>query len=377
MIRIAHFIYDSPKNPWLAGGGSFRNMEIYKRFSSTGFRVDIFSGDFHGARDEAVYDNVFLFYLGRKTRNYVLSRFFFVLKARKYVKINKAEYDLFIDDFSPFSPLFLFPLVRKDRLVGQIQNFFGFKHHVAKLNLAGLPTCFFEWVSLKSYRQLLFTSHDLRDIVLHKIPVHNGTMAVVPYGISDEIVLDKREYRKKDYMLFLGRLEIYQKGIDFLIRCFPEIQKHHPSVKLLIAGSGKDEKRIRRLIRTAGQERNIEMIGRVEGLKKIEVLSEALFTVMPSRYESWGIVSLESQACGTPVIAAEISGLRETLVHEKTGLLFKQRDEFIRYCSLLLKDASIRVRLASGAVEWARKFTWDELARKQETFYSQVLEMKE
>jgi glycosyltransferase involved in cell wall biosynthesis len=145
----------------------------------------------------------------------------------------------------------------------------------------------------------------------------------VPYGID----LEKFSYRpveRKDNrifkVLFLGRLTL-QKGIDVLIQAIKIINEKVSSSRIhfYIAGSGPLLPIIEKLEMITN---NVKYIGFVENGKKLQALEECHILVMPSFYESFGLVWLEAQACGLPVIASNIPPLND-LIDMKGGDLFE------------------------------------------------------
>ena len=167
MFRIAHFIYDSPKNPWVAGGGAFRNIEIYSRFPKD-FEICIFTGKFKDAHDYSVDQNIDIQYIGKPTKNYLTSRVSYVSQAKKILRSDGKKFDLIIEDFSPFSPLFSFELLPQEKIVGQFQNYFGLMHHMRKNKFLGLLAYFFEKKGYSGFQNGILISEDHRDFVLKK-----------------------------------------------------------------------------------------------------------------------------------------------------------------------------------------------------------------
>jgi glycosyltransferase involved in cell wall biosynthesis len=98
--------------------------------------------------------------------------------------------------------------------------------------------------------------------------------------------------------------------------------------------------------------------------EKVEWLRRATVVVQPSRKEGWGLTVLEANACGAPVVAADVPGLRDSVRDGETGLLVRSRDPGALALALarVLGDPGLRDRLARGALAWAARFGWDEVA---------------
>ena len=89
-------------------------------------------------------------------------------------------------------------------------------------------------------------------------------------------------------------------------------------------------------------------------------------TVNPSFIEGWGITCIESNACGTPVIASDVGGLRDSVKNNKTGFLFKYGDidHLAKYISLIFNDKSLRSTMNKESLNWAKNFSWEKSANK-------------
>lgn len=362
-MRILHLIYDSPSNPWVGGGGSRRNYELYRRFPKT-FRIDILSGRYPGAVEQNIVPHVRQWFVGTSLPSYPLSRLAFVIQARRFLRRHADAYDLIVEDFSPFSPILAYRYARPEKVICQLQNLFPLASHMTKLGPWGVVSFAMERLSLRRFDSVIFSSPDLRRQALRS-GLHPRHSVVIPYGV-DSILLNRKPLPKKGQVLFLGRLEIHQKGIDRLLRLWNALSQRYPDLKLLIAGSGKDEAKVRRMARHLPR---VVFLGRVDGKAKAILYTESLLTLIPSRYESWGMVSLESQACGTPVVAADIPGLRQTLLPGRTGVLCRDKDHWLPTITALLDNRPYRLRLGAAGRRFARRFSWDSLARTQQAYY--------
>lgn len=116
---------------------------------------------------------------------------------------------------------------------------------------------------------------------------------------------------KEDYYLYVGRLDIPYKKVDIVIKAFNNLKK-----KLLVVGDGFDAEKLKKL---AGD--NIQFLGWRKGKELASLMSKARALILPSE-EDFGIVSVEAQACGTPVIAYGKGGVLDTVIPYRTGIFF-------------------------------------------------------
>jgi glycosyltransferase involved in cell wall biosynthesis len=148
-----------------------------------------------------------------------------------------------------------------------------------------------------------------------------------------------------------------------LIDAFCAIRSEIPNARLVIAGTGDDEGDLRDYAAAKGVG-GISFFGRVSEEMKTQLMQEAWVFAMPSSIEGWGIVVVEANACGTPAVAFDVSGLRDCIVHGKTGLLAQDVPEFTRYLMEVLSNESLRTDLSCEAFAWAREFSWNAAATR-------------
>ncbi|MDG5814493.1 glycosyltransferase family 4 protein [Chitinispirillales bacterium ANBcel5] len=373
MFRIAHFIYDNEKNPWLGGGGFYRTVELYKRFPEN-FRIDIYCASFVGSENYAINKRVQVIFLGKKKKSYLLSRLQYSSEAKKMLKRTRSLYDVVIEDFSPYSPLFSFKYITSGKLISILQNYYGASIHLKKFGPAGLIPFIFEKYCISHFNgNTLFSSQDLMNIISKKCALNPSNPMVVENGVEEEFFTTPKEEKDPQTVLFLGRIEIFQKGIDILLQQFSILVKHNPEVRLIIAGSGKDSEKVKSRIKWHKIDDNTEFLGRVERKELPSLISSCSLTVVPSRYESWGMVSLESQACQTPVVARNIPGLRQTVVHEKTGFLFETPNQMSQYIAILLRERNNRRAMGEEGRRFAQNYSWYKLAQKKAKYIDHVI----
>lgn len=365
-MKILHFIYDSIDNPWLGGGGAFRTHAIYDHFKDCD--ITVYSANYPEAHSKIPYQK----FIGRPLKNYLLSRIEFSRCSRKFIKENHHNYDLIIEDFSPFSPIFASNIAPSKKVLLILQNYFGLSNHFTKFGPLGYLTNYFETKSIQSHKNILFSSEDLKTQVFENINSQIEKFDIIPYGVDEELFSLDIPVKEK-YFSFFGRLEIHQKGLDVLLDAFEYICINFPEFKLKIAGKGKDESKFKQMIKKRGLGGKIDFLGFIQGQEKIDFLSQAKALLMPSTFESWGISSLESQACKTPVIGSNIPGLRQTINHGQSGFLYESFDEMKHYIEWVIQLSELEYsNLCNGAYENAKQFRWKPSADKQRLFYQKI-----
>ena len=176
-------------------------------------------------------------------------------------------------------------------------------------------------------------------------------------------------------VLFVGRIEPL-KGIDVLIRAAAQIES--PFRLVIVGGDGKDAGRIRDLKEIASE---VGVGNRVTFLDAVPHRDLPLYynaadiCVVPSYYESFGLVAVEAMACGTPVIASRVGGLKETVLDGRTGYLVPWRcpEPFAERLELLLSNEPLRRSMGREARLAAERFRWSEVAAKVEDVYHDLV----
>lgn len=109
---------------------------------------------------------------------------------------------------------------------------------------------------------------------------------------------------------------------------------------------------------------DITFYGHVSNEQKYEMLSKAHLVLVPAVREGWGLVVTESNAMGTPVIAYNVPGLRDSVKHGETGILIDNCSpkSLAEAALVLLKDGPLLRKYSANALEFSRQFSWDETA---------------
>jgi len=210
----------------------------------------------------------------------------------------RIRHDLWIENFTPpFSTSFL-PLFSRGRVLGLANSLSG---DYASRQYR-LPFFLVERLGLRFYRDIVVLNADGAQ-VRRRSP--SATVHIIPNGIPVPR-LDERLLGEGEHILFLGRIDVWHKGIDLMLSAY---SRSGVSLPLLIAGSGtqREERKLTAMLAATGGD--IRWVGHVTGQRKQELLERSAFVMMPSRAETFGIVALEGMVCGKPVMHFDLPTL--------------------------------------------------------------------
>jgi D-inositol-3-phosphate glycosyltransferase len=219
-------------------------------------------------------------------------------------------------------------------------------------------------------------------------------IVVVPGGVNLDLFVpgDRQAARRalglgpEPTLLFVGRIQRL-KGIDILIRAAAELRHDIGGLRVLVVGGTGDDsgrqpseevrelQRIRGLVHELDLEDVVRFVGAVDQARLPEFYRAADVTVMPSTYESFGLVAVESMACGTPVVASRVGGLATIVRDSENGALVPWRDPrlFADRIRPILTDRQYAATLRHGALETAEQFSWDAVAERTVSVYDGLL----
>lgn len=365
-MHILILSYDHIGNPWVGGGGAYRLHQVFSRMSSR-HDITVVTGGWYGAKLQQEVEGVRYRLMGQ-SGSYLLSRMYYCAGAAAWAA--RGEHDLLVEAMSAFSPTFATGLSRKPAVAD-----FGLNAFEAASKYQAIAPCLRARLKydLEHCGGCIALSKSLGEQISD---VKGGIpdVTVIPPGV--DAVFVECEPVEEQYILFLGRIKIHHKGLDDLIDAFEAIHGQFPEIQLLIAGTGPDEGKLKDYIRRKGLTDAVTFCGWVDGRDKIDVLRKCLLVCMPSRQEGWGQVATEAAACGKPVIGYNVTGLKDSIIHKKTGLLVEpgDTDAFAEAAVKLLQDTCLRRQLGDHGRDRARHLTWDETASVYERKCEQVVQ---
>jgi len=364
-VRILVLNWQDVTNPQ-AGGAELHLQEIFKRIIARGHSVDLLCSSWASAPQRAKLDGIEVHRIGTR-HNYP-----FV--ARRYYRENLAGngYDVVVEDLNKV-PLYT-PLWGVRKLVALVHHLFG----ATVFREASVPVAAAVWLSERPlaslYRNVPFqavSQSTADDLVERGIP--RSSIRVIYNGVDSERLTPSRSERSPEPLfVYLGRLKKY-KRVDAVIRAFAELNM--PQARLEIAGTGDYRAALEALVKSLHLSDRVRFLGFIPEEEKVHLLRRAWSSVLASPKEGWGISNLEAAACGTPVIAANSPGIRESVIDGETGFLVPGDDLQAMTAAMrgIVQSPELVEKLGSAARRFAETFTWDRAANDTITHLEEVV----
>ena len=369
-MKILHLLYESKGDYFGIGGVGIRAYKIYNYLKDK-HDVTLLCKKYPAAQD-GYRDGLKHIFVGTESRNFTKTLLSYAYQAALFVKKHGDEFDIIIEEFSPAIPTFLH-LYKKRPVVLQIQGYTG-RQYFRKYNLFYSTTLYIlEKLRPKYYKDIIVVS----DVTKSRLNLDNKkNIFTISNGVDGELL--ELKPGESDYILYLGRIDIHHKGLDILLDAYKEFYGKFPEVRLVIAGEGRDMGRFIELVdKLQGNiKKNIEIIGWIDGERKLSLLKNALIVVIPSRYESQAIVALEAMACGKAIIVSDIPELNY-VVANSAGISFKTENAVSLAKSMKEIISSKEYKdIGRRGRDWVKEFTWDKIARSYEEFLYKVFKSK-
>ncbi|MDP3881842.1 MAG: glycosyltransferase family 4 protein [Nanoarchaeota archaeon] len=360
-MKILIFSWRDIKHPE-AGGSELYFHEMAKRWAKKGHKVDWIVGGWDKCLKNEEIDSMRITRVGNEFTLYLLA-------PLEYLKLkDKPEVILDVSNGIPFfTPLF-----------SKKKKFLHMHHSHREV--------WFKEVYPKGGKYKIvalicwFLENKLAPLIYRDVPSITISQSSAEEIIKDKLIFDKPEIvnpginfpkykkfskNKKPAILFLNRVKKY-KGLDVLLKAVSELKSQgKDKFETWVAGDGDFLPEMKEYVKREKLE-NIKFFGRVSEEKKRELMQKSWIFVNPSFKEGWGIVNIEANYFGTPVLGSNVGGIKDSVVDGKTGLLFgygnsKELAEKIDY---LINNRKTLSKMSRYSRSYSKKFAWSEKAEE-------------
>lgn len=350
------------KNP-LSGGAEILTHEVAKRWVKKGHSVTQISSEFKNSKNEEVIDGVKIIRMGHPDIRFIFSSVHFKAFIH-YFKDFRGKFDLVIDEIHGipfFTPIYV--KEKKIALICEVSAELWYEMFGPALGLIGrMIEIFYMRTIYKKMNFVTISDSTKKQLILEGI--QEKKISVIPMGISAPKKIKKVKKERDPTIVFVGRLS-KTKGIKDAIYALENIQYQIPNIKMWVIGRGEKNyvSSLKDLSARLKLTKKITFWDFVSEEKKFELMGRAHILVAPSVKEGWGLIVPEAGFVGTPSIVYNVPGLRDIVKNKINGLIVKKDPKYMAEATIeLLQDKKLYGKLKTGAIEFSRKYSWDDSA---------------
>ncbi len=363
-MRIVAVNWQDLENP-LAGGAEGHLHEILERLAGRGHEVVLLCGGWAGCPPRAERNGLEIHRVGTR------QSFPFKVRAHWERTLKARDPDVLFEDINKV-PLYTTRWGAR-RVVAVVPHLFG-SAVFQELNPVLASAV---WLSERPlpwmYRDVPFqaiSESTADDLVARGF--RREQVVVIQPGVSfGHFTPDPSARAPRPVFSYLGRLKKY-KGVDIVIRAFAAMPRTDATLE--IAGAGDYRPALEALVASLGLTARVRFLGFVSEVEKLALLRRSWAVALASPKEGWGLTNVEAEACGTPVVASDSPGIRESVRHGETGFLVPHGDvpamaaamERLASSPDLVREMGVRARA------FAETFTWERCARETEAHLLRV-----
>ncbi len=367
-MRILALNWNDLSNPF-AGGAEVHLEELLRRLVRYGHEVTLFCSGYQNCLPEETIEEIRIIRRGNRYNFNLIAPF----HLRRLVKKNR--FDILVEDINKIP--FYTPLYLKLKTLVVVPHLFATTVFQEINFVLGTYIYLAERPLVPIYRGMPFnviSESTAEDIAERGVP--RDSISVIHCGINRQVYSRDTNVPKyeRPTILYLGRIKKY-KSIQHLIKAFALVKKEVPDARLMVVGNGDYLDKLKSLSRSLGLSADVEFPGFVSLENKVERMRRAHVAVLPSLKEGWGLTNIEANAVGTPVIAANVPGLKDSVQDGQTGFLYAYGDitELARKIVTILTDDNLRAKLEKVGLQWADGFNWDKAAKKFEALLESIV----
>jgi len=353
MKRVLFLNWRGPDDP-LSGGAETYVMSVCTRLAARGYPTTLVCRRPKGLLAEEYVSGVRVLRMGGRFTLYLHV-------AWAYLTRLKDEHDVIVESINGVP--FFTPLYAKKPVIAII-------HHITDrifFRELPLPLAFIGYVAERCIplvygrATMAAVSESTREDMV-RLGIR-GEVAITGEGIDLPDVPPSPRREPSPTVIHLGRVKRY-KRIEMVIEACSLVRERHPNLSLWIVGTGDALDELKRLVRERGWDEWVSFYGFADERTKASLLSRAWVFATSTSKEGFGLTVIEANAHGVPAVGFDVQGIRDSIRDGYSGLLVHEHttEALASAIERLVSDDALRERLSKSAVEWARRFSWDNVS---------------
>jgi glycosyltransferase involved in cell wall biosynthesis len=376
-MKIA-FIYDVAY-PWVTGGAEMRIYEVARRLALRGHEVHWYTlgwwWDEH-SQDDLVKDGIIFHGVSKPVPIYSGSRrsikeaIYFALKLLR--PLFKEKFDVVDCQGFPFFSCFtawFHSLLGRSRLIITLHEVWG-DYWYQYLGRIGILGKLVENLMIHLTNNLITVSSKTFQELQKQRKID---AAIIPNGLDFEKIKGLKPSPAWSDIIFAGRL-IPEKGVDLLIQTLPLVKETYPDLLCFIIGEGPELDKLKKFASQLNLDENIKFTGFLKDQDELlKIMKSSRVLVHPSRREGFGMVVLEANACGLPVVVVKhpMNAAVELVKENNNGFAVEESE--VALAEGIITAIKNKEKMQGACIEFARGYDWDEIVSNLENFYQKVI----
>jgi glycosyltransferase involved in cell wall biosynthesis len=376
-MKIA-IVYDMVY-PYSIGGVEVRNFSLAETLAKKGYDVHLYGVKLWWGPDKIKRNGVFIHGVCRykhkydfKGRRSIIEPILFSFKL--FLALFREKFDIIDCSAFPYFPCFsckFYSILKKVPLIITWHEVWQDYWYSYLGSFKGFFGLIIERIVAKLTNKIISVSDRTKGDLVN-LGISNENIDVIYNWIDVEKIKWLELDKEKSDIIYAGR-HLKHKNIDLLIRSLVLVKKKYPKIKAVITGEGPETKKLKFLTKKLGLEDNIDFLGFIEDHFKVysKMKSSKIF-VLPSILEGFGIVSIEANACGLPVITIKSrkNAAADLIENGKNGFICNLTEqELANNIIKLLDDNSLRGKMGNISKKYAEKYDKNKIVNKIEKVY--------
>jgi glycosyltransferase involved in cell wall biosynthesis len=368
------FVYD-PVYPFVKGGGERRFYELGVRLVKSGYEVHWYCMKYWEGQNTVLLDGIVLHGLCKARPLYTKSGRRSISEALIFgiscFKLLAADFDVIDCCGFPYFSLFpskLAAILKRKKLFSTWYEVWGKKYWKEYLGIIGIFGFWIEKLSTKLPNQIIANSKHTAELLKSEFGIKNYIISV--NGIDSKVMKNIRPSKKGADVIYVGRIMEF-KNIDLIIEAIALLKNDGLKLDCLIIGKGPAKPKLQKLSNNLSLGRQVRWVDFLDSSKEVySYMKASKIFVLPSKREGFGIVAIEANANGTPVLTANYpsNAAKDLIVNGINGYVF---EPIAKDLARTLKKAIINYRsLSKSSLSLTSEYDWDRLLQELIRVYS-------
>lgn len=369
--------------PYFKGGAEKRYWEIAKHLNCLGHEVHFYTGQWPGMPKQIVVDGITLhgvyqvkkFYVnGHKSIKETL-----IYTIKLLPQLLMGSYDLIECEQFPLLPIFTakaISLLRNKPLVVTWHEVWNKELWTRYLGPKGRLGFLIERSVVHMPDHIISVSCHTAQKLIQQYSLNTGNISIIPNGIDLNAICSNRMLGEKSDLIFVGRL-LEHKRVDLLLKVVQYAKEYLPNIQCMIIGDGPERSELEKTARQLGVDQNIKFLGFIKDDRIVySLIKSSRVFVLPSIREGFGIVVVEANACGIPVLVVhhQDNAASELIKEGKNGYICcLDPIELGQKVLQVINDPP--QKYFATCREEAQAYSWECIGQNVEQFYKQQMSL--